>query len=80
MSIWGKIVEDHAAHIPESAKPVEAKARVYNTATEKRCSKCGEIKPRSEFYPRRNHSPNAVSQMCKVCHVQYHSERRRAKK
>lgn len=68
MTAWSKIIE---VLLQPAPKLTEAPARKYttNTPTEKRCQTCGEVKPRTEFYPRRGHSPNSVSAKCIVCHL-----------
>ncbi len=45
----------------------------------KRCTKCGEHKPRSEFYPH-SVAKNGVSAWCKVCTNRVSSEKQKADK
>lgn len=68
MTAWGQIVSTLLAPAPKLS---EAPSRKYttNTSTEKRCQTCGIVKPRTEFYQRKGHSPNAVSAKCVVCHL-----------
>lgn len=65
MTAWTQIVQ--MLDKPLSA----ASARKYttNTSAEKRCRTCEKLKPRTEFYARKSHSPNAVSAKCVVCHL-----------
>ena len=66
MSVWAQIVGDY-----QSTEDVaQQRARPYKTKeppSQKECVLCKEVKPRSEFYAKATHSPNAISSMCKPC-------------
>lgn len=66
MSVWAQIVE----HYQSTEGVAQRDSRPYKTKeppTEKQCVLCKEVKPRSEFYAKVTHSPNAISSMCKPC-------------
>ena len=66
MSVWAQIVEHYQSSenvAQRDARPYKAKEPPAN----KQCVLCGEIKPRSEFYAKVTHSPNAISSLCKPC-------------
>lgn len=75
MSVWGQIVAAYVGPVVEEPKP----RKLREPITEKQCSACGVVKPRAEFYPRPSHSPNAISQKCKVCYTEHYKKKRREK-
>lgn len=42
----------------------------------RRCNKCGEIKPLSEFHPRRGKAKDPCRSMCKACHAAEFQQRK----
>jgi hypothetical protein len=73
MSAWGQIVS-------EFSKPVTRAKASRTFAMEKRCTKCGEIKHRNQFYARTDHSPGALMSQCKICCSALQVKRRESRK
>lgn len=79
MTAWSQILATLLAPAPRLTETLPRKYTA-TTSSEKRCPACGEVKPRTEFYPRRGHSPNAVSAKCVVCHLAMQRAKNAAKR
>ncbi len=53
----------------EHRKKIAAALIAREKPIEKRCTQCGIVKLRSEFYPRKSSSPNAIRAECKQCSI-----------
>jgi hypothetical protein len=73
MTAWSQIISDFS-------KPIAQPKRARTFTIEKRCSKCGEVKPRDEFYTRVDHSPGALMSRCKACVNASQAKRRESAK
>ena len=79
--VWGKIVEAYVKEAPQVEEVAKGIYRKHTPpTTEKKCARCGVVKPRSEFYPRPSHSPNAITQKCKQCHSEINNKRNKRRK
>lgn len=70
MNVWSQIVEAYIKP-QKSVEPAQKKVGRKPVAyvTEKKCTICGEVKPRSEFYSRHDRSPDALTSRCKRCYI-----------
>lgn len=69
-SIWGSIISDYER---------SANFKV-NVVRDKTCTRCKEVKPLTEFYPRLTRGQNAYTSLCRPCQQQYGKELRLKKK
>ena len=74
MNAWSQIVESL------SQQPIPYKPKSKELVPEKKCTSCGVVKKRSEFYNRADHSPNALMSRCKECFVTLQKKKRHAAK
>ena len=74
MTPWQHIV----ASIGTQPAPYKPKAK--ELLPEKKCTSCGIVKQRSEFYHRADHSPNSLMSRCKECVINSRKRRRAEEK
>ena len=73
MTRWNQIVSQFTAG-------AEGRAVFVLPPSVKFCTKCGQMKPRTEFYSRPQHSIDSLQSHCKPCHIASQKERAKAKK
>lgn len=66
--------------ITDRSEHVKKHTRGFRSETHKQCTKCGEIKPRSEFYRKTLAGRDEHRPRCKRCEAADSSEWRRAKR
>ena len=74
MNAWTQIV----ASI--SAQPAQHSRKVKEPVPEKKCTTCGIIKKRADFYARSDHSPNCLMSRCKECFIAAAKKKRQTAK
>lgn len=74
MTAWGQIVASL------SAQPAKYSKKLKEPVPEKKCTTCGVIKKRAEFYTRADHSPNCLMSRCKECFIAAQKRKRHAAK